>query len=102
MPIYEYKATEGGCGFCRSGFEIIQRMHDEPLNRCPRCRAAVRKLPSRFRACVSETPDGMGQSERRVRDFEKEGMWSHAAELADKAGLEDRAKEDYKKAGWEM
>jgi len=44
----------------------------------------------------------MAQSERRVRDFEKEGMWSHAAELADKTGLEERAREDYKKAGYEM
>ena len=102
MPIYEYKATGEGCGFCRNGFEIIQRMHDEPLNRCPRCRAVVRKLPSRFRACVSETPDEVVRTDRKLHDLEQEGMWSHAAELADKTGLEDRAREDYKKAGYEM
>jgi len=102
MPIYEYKATGGGCEYCRHGFEIIQRMNDKPLSQCLKCRAAVRRLPSRFRACVGETPDEVAETERNLRDFEKEGMWSHAAELADKAGLEDRAKEDYKKAGYEM
>ena len=102
MPIYEYKAHGGGCEYCRDGFEIIQRMNDEPLGRCPKCQATVRRLPSQFRACVSETPDEVAETESKLRDFEKEGMWSHAAELADKAGLEDRAKEDYKKAGYEM
>jgi hypothetical protein len=27
-------------------------------------------------------------------------MWSHAAELADKSGLQERALDDYKKAGY--
>ncbi len=40
--------------------------------------------------------------EKKMRNYEREGRWSHAAELADKAGLEGRAKENYKKAGYDM
>ena len=102
MPIYEYKATVRGCEYCRNGFEIMQRMDDKPLGECPKCRVPVKRVPSRFRACVIETPDEVTGVEKKLHDFEKEGMWSHAAELADKEGLEDRAREDYKKAGYEM
>ena len=102
MPIYEYKAAAAGCRYCRNGFEIMQGMNDKPLSKCPKCRAVVSRVPSRFLACVSETPDEVAETERKLRGFEKEGMWSHAAELADKAGLEDRAKDDYKKAGHEI
>jgi len=77
-------------------------MDDKSLGDCPKCQAVVRKLPSRFRACIVETPDEVAETEGKLHDFEKEGMWSHAAELADKTGLEDRAREDYRKAGYKM
>jgi putative FmdB family regulatory protein len=102
MPIYEYRATGKGCIYCRDGFEIKQRIHAKPLNRCPKCRAPIRKLVSRFRACVAGTPDEVSTKEKKIHEFEKEGRWSHAAELADKSGLEDRARENYKKAGYNM
>lgn len=100
MPIYEYKATGKGCKYCRNGFEIRQSIDAEPLSECPKCQARVKRLVSRFRACVIETSDEVTDTERKLRDFEREGKWSHAAELADKAGLEDRARENYKKAGY--
>ncbi len=102
MAIYEYKATGKGCDYCRDGFEIRQRIDAKPLSRCPKCQAPIRKLVSKFRACVVETSDEAMATEKKVCEFEEEGRWSHAAELADKAGLEDRAKEDYKKAGYDM
>ena len=102
MPIYEYKATGGGCEYCRDGFEIVQGMSDKPLTECPKCRAPVSKLLSRFHACVIEASGDVIETERKISDYEKEGRWSHAAELADKAGLEDRARDDYKKAGYNM
>ena len=102
MPIYEYKATGRGCDYCRDGFEIRQRIDAELLSRCPKCQAPVRKLVSRFRACVVETSDEVTATEKKIDEFETEARWSHAAELADKAGLEDRARENYKKAGYEM
>lgn len=100
MPIYEYKATGKGCEYCRSRFEIRQSIDAKPLSKCPKCRAPVKRLLSQFHACVIETSDEVTETEKKLRDFEKEGKWSHAAELADKAGLEDRARENYKKAGY--
>jgi putative FmdB family regulatory protein len=102
MPIYEYRATERGCDYCLDKFEVMQSMNAEPLTKCPKCQAPIRRLISMFRACVSETTDEAVKIERKIRNHEREGRWSHAAELADKAGLEGRAKEDYKKAGYDM
>lgn len=40
MPIYEYLCPK--CG----GFEVTQRITEDPLKRCPTCRSKVRKLIS--------------------------------------------------------
>jgi len=102
MPIYEYKAIGKSCDYCRDGFEVRQRINAKPLRKCPKCQAPIKKLVSRFRACVVETSEEAISTEMQIRQYEKDGRWSHAAELADKAGLENRAKEDYKKAGYNM
>jgi putative FmdB family regulatory protein len=39
MPTYEYE-----CKKCRHAFEQFQRMSDEPLKRCPKCKGALRRL----------------------------------------------------------
>ena len=39
-------------------------------------------------------------TDARLHDYEQQGRWSHAAELADKAGLNERAMDNYKKAGY--
>jgi putative FmdB family regulatory protein len=41
MPLYEYE-----CDTCGHRFETIQRFSDPPLDRCPNCGGAVRKLQS--------------------------------------------------------
>jgi putative FmdB family regulatory protein len=38
MPIYEYKCTE-----CGSLFEVLQKVHDLPLQKCIRCGGKVQK-----------------------------------------------------------
>ncbi len=55
-----------------------------------------------------ETSEEALRVEQKIAEYEKEGMWSHAAELADKhsekikdQGLKLRALEDYKKAGYD-
>ena len=48
MPLYVYRSVATGCPYCRKGFEVLQGMHDEPLQRCPRCGAAVGKVPVGF------------------------------------------------------
>jgi len=100
MPIYEYRATKKGCSYCSKGFDIIQKMSETPLKACPKCGAEVRKAVSRFRACVVETPEDVTSTESQISDYEAEGKWSHAAELADKKGLQERAMDNYKKAGY--
>jgi hypothetical protein len=68
----------------------------------------VRKLISRCRAAVVEPAEEGLRVEQRIKEYEKEGMWSHAAELADKhaektkdSSLRTRALEDYKRAGYD-
>lgn len=100
MPIYEYRSIKGGCAYCRNGFDTIQKMSDAPVMTCPKCKARVRKAVSSFRACVVETSDEFKSTQNQIHDYEAEGLWSHAAELADKKGLNDRAMENYKKAGY--
>lgn len=100
MPIYEYRAYNNGCDYCRRGFDVLQKFSDELLKQCPRCGAPVTRVVSRFSACVVESPEDSVNLEEQLNRYEKEGMWSHAAELADKAGLQERAMEDYKKAGY--
>jgi len=102
MPIYEYRATGDGCEHCRNGFEIMQSISEAPLSKCPKCQVPVRRLVSQFHACVIETSDEVVRTEKKIKDYEKEGRWSHAAELADKSGLEERAKDNYKKSGYNV
>lgn len=110
MPIYEYQAADpkAGCRFCRRPFEHLQGLRDRPPAACPECGVPVRKLISRCRAAVLEAPEEAVRTEGRIRQYEKEGMWSHAAELADKQaektrdpGLKTRALDNYEKAGYD-
>jgi putative FmdB family regulatory protein len=41
MPLYEYK-----CGACQHRFEVIQKMSDPLVEKCPKCGGTVRKLMS--------------------------------------------------------
>jgi putative FmdB family regulatory protein len=41
MPLYEYE-----CEACGQRFERIQKFSDPPIDCCPRCNGAVRKLLS--------------------------------------------------------
>lgn len=107
MPIYEYRVINGerGCRRCQTGVEAIQRINEDPLKRCPHCHAPVTRVfsVSSFRmGSEKRTP-----VENQIRDYEKKGLYSHAAELADKEAektkredLKTRALDNYKKAGY--
>jgi putative FmdB family regulatory protein len=41
MPLYEYECTA-----CGNRFEAIQKFSDPPLETCPKCGGAVRKMQS--------------------------------------------------------
>lgn len=46
MPLYEYRAPHGGCEICQTGFEVVQRMSEDPLKSCPQCGNPVEKTIS--------------------------------------------------------
>jgi len=100
MPIYEYRSIKAGCTYCKTGFDVLQKISEAPLTTCPKCGAPVKKAVARFRANVVEPSEEAGSLEDKLKGYEAEGKWSHAAELADKAGLDDRARDNYKKAGY--
>ena len=110
MPIYEYESTDiaQACEKCRYAFEFFQGVNDEALSRCPDCGKPVRKIISWCRAAVIETSDEHLQINSKISAYEKEGMWSHAAELADTHAekvkdnqLKMRAIDNYQKAGYD-
>ena len=110
MPIYEYESRhpERGCEKCRIRFEVIQHTREAPLKECPACGSPVKKVISRCLAAIVETPEETARVETRIKEYEKQGMWSHAAELADTHSektkdktLKSRALEDYKRAGYD-
>jgi len=110
MPIYEYESInpEKGCQRCRNRFEIFQKPSEPPISKCPFCGGPVKKVISLCRAAIVETSEETAKVHSKIKQYEKEGMWSHAAELADTyaektkdKGLKTRALEDYKKAGYD-
>jgi putative FmdB family regulatory protein len=100
MPIYEYRPIKSGCSYCGKGFDALQKISEPPLQNCPQCGAQVRRAISRFSACVTEPSPEAASLDARLNGYEAEGKWSHAAELADKSGLQERAMDDYKRAGY--
>jgi len=109
MPIYEYQAVvqEKGCPLCKEGFEYIQSVNEKAIFHCPTCGNAVRRIISWCHAASIDTSPEYTSTERKIAEYEKEGLYSHAAELADKYShktqdklLKERALENYKKAGY--
>ena len=43
MPLYEYAPTSGQCEKCNGRFELMQRLADEKLTRCPACGQACER-----------------------------------------------------------
>jgi putative FmdB family regulatory protein len=82
------------------GFDALQKMTEPPLKICPKCESAVRRVFSSFAACSLETPENAAALDTKLRNYEKKGMWSHAAELADKSSLTERAMDNYRRAGY--
>lgn len=109
MPTYAYRAADPdkSCSHCRKGFEMVQRITEPSLTDCPRCKNPVSRVLFAPAVVIKGSP--MTETDRKIKEYEKEGMWSHAAELADKEAektkredLRVRALEDYKKAGYDF
>jgi putative FmdB family regulatory protein len=44
MPIYEYAAVARGCPHCEAHFDVLQKLADAPLTRCPQCGSSVARV----------------------------------------------------------
>jgi len=44
MPLYDYRAVSGGCRKCRRGFEVVQKLAEAKLRKCPGCGAPVERV----------------------------------------------------------
>jgi len=80
-------------------------MSESALALCPQCKNPVSRILFAPTVVVRGSP--LTGPDRKIKEYEKEGKWSHAAELADKEAektkredLKTRALEDYKKAGY--
>lgn len=111
MPIYEYEGVspKRKCKKCASVFEILQPISAAPLTSCPECGGAVRRRISRSRVILPGSAKGDSEAERKIAAYERQGMHSHAAELADQEGekpesahLKERAMDNYRKAGYDF
>ena len=91
MPLYEYQ-----CEQCDHRFEVIQKFSDPPVETCPKCGGAVRKLMSspaiQFKGsgwyitdyARKETPASSGDAKTAGDAGAKTGA-SEKAEKSDKA-----------------
>ena len=109
MPTYKYQPVEmeKSCDHCRSAFETVQKITEPALTYCPRCKNAISRVLFAPAVVIKGSP--VTETDRKIKEYEKEGKWSHAAELADKEAektkkedLKVRALEDYKKAGYDF
>jgi hypothetical protein len=82
-------------------------MSEPALAHCPHCKGPVCRVIFPPIVVVKGSP--ISETDKKIKEYEKEGKWSHAAELADKQAektkredLKTRALENYKKAGYDF
>lgn len=57
MPIREYIAKDPGkgCGHCRHGFEVLEKIEEPALEDCPKCGASVYRCISSVSVSATRT-----------------------------------------------
>ncbi len=80
-------------------------MAESALTLCPKCKKPISRVLFAPAVVVKGSP--VTETDRKIKEYEREGKWSHAAELADKEAektkredLKTRALDNYKKAGY--
>lgn len=82
MPIYEYT-----CQKCGRHLEVMQKMSDKPLTRCPECKGKLEKI-------FSQTSFQLKGSGWYVSDYTSRGK----AEKSEKSDKSDKDKSDKDKS----
>jgi len=44
VPLYDYAAVGKGCPKCRKGFEVVQKLSEPKLKKCPACGKPVERI----------------------------------------------------------
>jgi putative FmdB family regulatory protein len=65
MPTYEYE-----CSRCGHSFELFQGIKDPPAKRCPKCRCAVRRVPSSGAGIIFKG-SGFYQTDYRSKSYKE-------------------------------
>jgi putative FmdB family regulatory protein len=86
MPIYEYT-----CQKCGHHLEVMQKMSDKPLSKCPKCKGKLEKI-------FSQTSFQLKGSGWYVSDYGGRGKTekTEKAEKPDKADKSDKAEKPEK------
>lgn len=81
MPIYEYEPIGFPCTICDERFEVIQEIADDPLQYCPTCGMACRKLVSSVSFKIDKTPNATEAAKKGFTTWRKAGAatWEKVA-----------------------
>lgn len=81
MPIYEYEPLEHLCGMCEGRIAVIQGVEEEPLDVCPDCGLAVRRVISTatFRLGVDIDADRAARHGLTTFRRVEKGKWEKVA-----------------------
>ena len=73
MPIYCYRADdrENACDHCRETFEIVQKMSEEALTRCPQCGAVIGRIVTTFYSHTNKTKEMLSDKNLKEKGFTK-------------------------------
>jgi hypothetical protein len=76
MPIYEYKHVENDVNDCDEVIEVFQNMSAAPLERCPKCMRAIKKMisvPCKHQDSVKNTLSDSNLSQKGFSKYVKTG-----------------------------
>ena len=65
MPTYEYE-----CQKCGHHFDLFQRMEEEPVKKCPKCKGKVKRLPGTGAGIIFKG-SGFYQTDYRSEGYKK-------------------------------
>jgi putative FmdB family regulatory protein len=81
MPIYVYRASDPtkGCEACRVELDVLQRLDESPLRRCPECGAPVEKQVARVNTAVTQGPAALRDLGFARLEKRSDGMYENVS-----------------------
>lgn len=67
MPTYEYECTK-----CGHSFEFFQSMSEEPLKKCPKCSASVKRLIGKGAGIIFKGPGFYATDYKKTKEAERD------------------------------